>query len=93
SALAVNAAIRYKFAPAWTGVGRLGLANVDASTSGPWGLGGQSDSSINLYFGLGLEYNLNKNLKLVGALDFTEADLGNQSSSLHMISVGAQYSF
>jgi OOP family OmpA-OmpF porin len=96
SALAVNAAIRFDFSPAWHGVGRLGFANVDASTSGsvgPFSVGGQADSAFKLYFGLGLVYSLNKNFKVVGALDFTEADLGNQSSSLRAFSAGAQYSF
>ena len=91
TALAVSAAIRYNFTPVLNAVGRLGLANVDAKTSaGPFS---RSDSGLNLYYGIGLEYSLSKQVKLVGALDFTDFDSGSQSGSVHVLSAGAQYSF
>jgi OOP family OmpA-OmpF porin len=95
SALTFGGAMRLKFAPAFSGVGRLGLAYVDGSDNGTgvFGIGAKSDSNIELYYGLGLEYALNKQFKLTGAVDFTDYDTGNQSGSVHLLSIGLQYGF
>ena len=97
SALNVNAALRLTFTPAFHGVGRLGLAYVEGKDSGVNVIGLQasskSQSKIEPYLGLGLEYAINKQFKLTGAADFTSYDTGNDSGSVHLLSIGAQYSF
>jgi hypothetical protein len=90
SALTFGAAIHPKFTPALSGVARLGVAYVDAKSSG---LLASSSSKLKLYGGLGLEYSLNKQFKLVGNADFTNYDTGRQSGAAHLLSVGAQYGF
>lgn len=91
SALTFGAAMRLHFTPAFSGVGRLGLAYVDGKTSTP--LGSNSSSNLKLIGGLGLEYAINKQFKIVGAADFTTYDSGADTGSAHLISVGAQYGF
>jgi opacity protein-like surface antigen len=90
SALTFGAAIRPKFTPSLTGVARLGLAYVDAKSSG---LFASSSSKLKVHAGLGLEFALNKQFKLVGAADFTSYDTGRQDGSAHLLSIGAQYGF
>lgn len=90
SALTFGAAIHPKFTPALSGVARLGVAYVDAKSSGAFA---SSSSNLKVYGGLGLEYSLNKQFKLVGGADFTSYDTGRQSGSAHLLSVGAQYWF
>lgn len=91
SAFIVNGAYRWDFSPKWSGIGRLGLANVSADGSGLFG--NQSDSNIKLYGGFGIEYAVSKNLKIVGALDLTAFELLNDDGSLNSISGGVQFSF
>ncbi len=95
SALTFGAAMRLKFTPALHGVGRLGGAYVSAEDNGVglFGVGAKSKSGIELYAGLGLEYAINKQFKLVGSADFSSYDTGNQSGSVHLIGIGAQYGF
>jgi len=95
TALTGAAVFRMKFNPAFTGVGRLGLAHVEATASGSVLIVGtsKSDSSFQPYFGLGLEYRLSPKWKLTGSMDFTSYDLGNESGSVRLIGAGAQYEF
>lgn len=90
SALTFGVAIHPKFTPALSGVARLGVAYVDAKSSGAFA---SSSSNLKLYGGLGLEYSLNKQFKLVGGADFTNYDTGRQTGSAHLLSIGAQYGF
>jgi len=90
SAVTFGAAIHPKFTPALSGVARLGVAYVDAKSSG---LLASSSSNLKLYAGLGLEYALNKQFKLVGGADFINYDTGRQSGAVHLLSVGVQYGF
>lgn len=91
SALIVNGAYRWDFSPKWAGVARLGLASVSSDLTSV--LGSDSDSSINLYAGVGIEYTVAKNLKIVGALDLTSFEVGGSDGSLNAISGGVQFSF
>lgn len=91
SAFIVNGAYRWDFSPKWAGVARLGLANVSADGSGF--IGNVSDSNIKLYAGLGIEYAVAKNVKIVGALDLTSFELRNDDGSLNSVSGGIQFSF
>jgi len=56
-------------------------------------VGSSSKSEMNFYGGLGLEYTLNKQFKLVGSADFTSYDTGHDSGSARLLSIGAQYGF
>lgn len=65
SALTFAAAARVKFSPVLSGVGRLGLAYVDAKATGnvgPFLVNGGSDTQLTPYLGFGLEYALNRQL-------------------------------
>jgi hypothetical protein len=95
TALTGAAVLRMKFNPAFTGVGRLGLAHVEATASGSVLIVGasKSDSSFQPYFGLGLEYRLSPKWKVTGSMDFTSYDLGSESGSVRLIGAGAQYEF
>lgn len=96
SAFTFAAAARVKFSPVLSGVGRLGLAYVDARATGnvgPFLVNGGSDTQFTPYLGFGLEYALNRQLKVTGEVDFTSFDTGNESGSVHQIGVGLQYQF
>lgn len=96
SALTFGGALRLKLAPAFNVVGRLGLAYVDASASGtlgPFLVSSSSDSALKLHYGLGLEYAINKQFKVVGSADFTDYDTGAESGSARLLGVGVQYGF
>lgn len=96
SAVTFAAALRGQFTPALAGVARLGLGYVEGKASGSvagFSAGSESSSELKLYGGLGLEYSLNKQFKLVGAADFTTYDTGHNSGSASLISFGAQYGF
>lgn len=89
TAWSVVAAYRLSLATDLVGVGRLGLGIVSAearATNG--GLSYRQESSgANLYAGLGLEYAVNKDFKVVGAVDL--ADNGD----VYMFGLGAQVGF
>ena len=94
-------ALRAELVKDLTGVARLGLASVDSKfdskvsgSTGPTFKGNEAKA----IFGLGLEYAIQKNLKITGALDLTNSaeikDLPDAgTAALRLISVGAQYSF
>jgi OOP family OmpA-OmpF porin len=92
SALTFGAALRYNFTPALSGVGRLGLAYVDAKSTGDIE-SSHSSSTLKLHAGLGLEYAFTKQFKVLGSADFTNYDTGSESGSARLIGLGAQYGF
>lgn len=87
----LNAAGRLPFTRELTGVGRLGLAFVDTKASGP--AGSRTDGSTNAYFGLGLEYSFNKNLRGTASADFTTAEVAGDDGNVRLLSIGLQYDF
>jgi hypothetical protein len=91
SAATFDAALRVHFSPAFSGVGRLGLAYVEGKASDPFG--SNSSSNLKLHGGLGLEYAINRQFKIVGAADFTSYDTGGETGSASLLSVGVQYGF
>jgi len=91
SAFIVNGAYRWDFSPKWAGIARLGLASVSSDLTSI--VGNNSDSSINLYAGFGIEYAVAKNLKIIGAIDLTSFEAGNIDGSLNAVSGGLQFSF
>ena len=75
-------AFRMPITPSLNGVARLGLGfvNVDSNYT-------ESESAVNLYAGLGLEYAITKTLKVVGAAEL--ADNGD----LFLFGAGLQADF
>lgn len=88
----INAAGRLPFTRELTGVGRLGLAMVDTKSTG-FPYGNRTDGSTNAYFGLGLEYSFNKNLRGTAAADFTTGEIAGEEGSVRLLSIGLQYDF
>lgn len=96
SAIYAGMALRADLAAGFGGVLRLGLANVDTEVSlrsGYYGSGSDSESSISLLFGAGLEYQLTKDLRLTGALDFSTNEYEGESGTVRLLSVGLKYDF
>lgn len=98
TAFYIGGAIRGDFTPSFAGVARLGLANVDTKTelnTSNYGAGSTSETKVSALFGLGLEYALTSNLKLTGAVDFTQAANAedNETATLRLLSVGLKYDF
>ena len=88
----INAAGRLPFTRELTGVGRLGLAMVDTKSTG-YPYGNRTDGSTNAYFGLGLEYSFNKNLRGTAAADFTTGEVAGDEGAVRLLSIGLQYDF
>lgn len=98
SAFVVTSAFRFPIAAQVTGVGRLGLARVKAKYSSDMpGVESDSTSATKLYAGMGLEYAIAKNIKLVGAFDMTGADveIGGraESNTVYLLGGGVQAGF
>lgn len=89
------AALRYQAAPALDLVGRLGLSSLKSkATASAFGVNAsESYSSTKPYIGLGVEYALNKQLRLTAGADFTRIKLDGESGSIRLLSVGTQYDF
>ncbi len=86
-----NAAGRLSLSRELVGVGRLGLAFVDTKASG-W-YGNRSEGTTSLYFGLGLEYGINKNLRATASADFTSGEIAGDDGAVRLLGVGLQYDF
>jgi len=91
SGFVLNAALRHDFTRELTGVGRLGFGTMD--TKQRFGGTSRTESSTKVYFGLGLEYALSRNLKATAAADFTSAEYNGDSHAVRMFTAGAQYDF
>lgn len=52
-----------------------------------------TDSSVKPYLGIGLEFSLNKNLRLTADADFTSAELEGDTGALRMLGLGVQYAY
>jgi len=92
-AFLLNGAGRLPFTRELTGVGRLGLAFIDTKLTGSPLYGNRSDSATKVYFGLGLEYSFNKNLRGTASADFTQGEVVGEESSVRLLSLGVQYDF
>lgn len=97
SAFSVVGAFRFPIAADFTGVARLGLASVSGKYSNNFGTKSTSKSAVKLYSGLGLEYDIAKDVKLVGAFDLTSAEVevnGNSDSgAVFLLGAGVQAAF
>jgi OmpA-OmpF porin, OOP family len=96
TALVLNGAFRFPIATDFTGVARLGIASMKGKYSDTLG-DNKSKSSIKLYTGLGLEFDIAKDIKLVGAFDLSNADVesstGSDSGTVFLIGGGVQAAF
>jgi outer membrane protein W len=97
SGVLVAAAFRYAAHPQLSLVGRVGLSflktkfNQTAPDVG--GTYSASDDSVKPYIGVGIEFALNKNLRLTADADFTTAEVDNNKGSVRLLGVGLQYGF
>jgi OOP family OmpA-OmpF porin len=93
----VAAAFRYAAHPQLSLVGRVGAAFLKSKWSQTVSTFGEfeseSDNSVKPYLGLGIEFSLNKNLRLTAEADFTRAELDDDTHAVRMLGVGLQYVF
>jgi OmpA-OmpF porin, OOP family len=82
----VGGAFHHDFSQSWNMVARLGAARVKAKASG---VVTASDTSTELFGGLGLGYKLTKQMSLDGAFEFTKAG----DADVRVLSLGVTYSF
>lgn len=94
NAFYIGGAGRGQFTTNFWGVARLGLAQVETKIDRNFG-GSNSKSKANALFGLGVEYNLNPKFKITGGVDFTQSPIAdnNETATLRLLSIGAQYNF
>jgi OOP family OmpA-OmpF porin len=100
TAISVVGAFRFPIAAEFTGVGRIGLASVNGKISGSSGSAtvvSESKSKIALYSGLGLEYDIAKDIKAVAAFDLTKTEFEingtKDSGTTYMFGAGVQAAF
>lgn len=82
-AVSAVAAYRYAFTNELTGVGRLGLGYFSQNGRGIQ----NEDDEVGLYAGLGLEYAINADFKVIGAFDLAK------DGDVHIFGIGAQMGF
>lgn len=96
NALTLAAVSTFPFGGGVTGVVRTGVAYV-SSTVRYYDVGVENGSEtatkLKPYLGLGVEYEVVDNLKIVGAFDWTQFDVAGNKSSLKSFGLGAQVGF
>lgn len=96
TAYTVLAVLRGELVNKLTGVGRFGWARVKTKISGGsvyGGSGNVAEGNVAVYWGLGLEYAINKSFKLTAAADLTKTEFDSESASVYLVGLGAQYNF
>lgn len=95
TAVMLGGAVFVPVAPKLTGIGRLGIAWSDVSTSGSFGpfLATDSETHTNPYFGLGLALALTPKLSLTGSYDFSRVKYNGEKSSTSLLGLGLSLSF
>jgi OOP family OmpA-OmpF porin len=89
---------RYEFLPKFTGVARLGMANVETTfdlTQVATGIKtSKTETDSKVMYGLGLEYAFSKKFSGAVDADFTRtAEVWGESGTVRMISLSGNYSF
>jgi OOP family OmpA-OmpF porin len=91
----IGGAFHQDFATNWNFVARLGLAQMKtkakATVSGASGT--DSDSSAQLYGGLGVGYKLTKQLSVGAAWDFSKAEFAGEKADVNAYSIGLTFDF
>jgi len=99
SGFGAGVALHGDFSPTWTGVARLGLAQVKTKLSASLqGVSASdSDDNTNLYGGLGVGYRVSKSVTVDAAWDFTrgkyEKNGLDESANVNAFSLGMTFSF
>ena len=91
-AFSVVAAYRANVTPSLAAVGRLGLASVTA-TATVVGAGEEDELKVKPYLGIGMDYAIGKNIKIVGALDATTMSISGQRGGIYVVGVGTEVGF
>ena len=91
-AFVIGGAFHPDFSPSWNFVARLGLAQVKAKASLA-GFGSTSDSTAQLYGGLGFGYRLNKQTSIDASWDFTKAEIDGSKEDVRALSLGLTFAF
>jgi len=84
------------FTPQWSGVARLGIASNKAKAEGKFNgnvVVSDSETKTTAYAGFGVSYALGKQLKLDGAIDFSNLELQGDKGNVRLLSVGLTYAF
>lgn len=91
----VGGAFHHDFAPNWNFVARLGLAQMKAKATATLGASSatDSDSSAQLYGGLGLGYRLSKQMTLGAHWDFTRGEIAGEKVDVNAYSVALTFDF
>jgi opacity protein-like surface antigen len=85
-----------RLAPQIDGTARLGIASVETKVSGAVagvGSASQSETNTQLYYGLGLNYAVARNVKLEGGIDWSHGKFQGSSFVVRAITVGGRYEF
>jgi OmpA-OmpF porin, OOP family len=91
----IGGAFHHDLTPNWNFVARLGLAQMKSkATATVSGLSAtDSDSSAQLYGGLGIGYKLTKQMSIDGAWDFGRAKTGGEKLDVNAYSIGLTFAF
>lgn len=96
-AIFIGGAARGEFGRGFSGVARLGLAQVTtkSSESSVYISGEISQTGTDPLFGFGIEYTVTQQAQLTAGIDFTQSPIAenNETATLRLISVGLRYSF
>jgi len=95
SAVGLGVAFGGKFTPQWSGVARLGVADVRMKADATVGVltGSRSESSTQAYAGVGVAYEVSKGLSITADIDVSRGKIASESGDLRLISVGLNKSF
>jgi OOP family OmpA-OmpF porin len=91
----IGGAFHQDFATNWNFVARLGLAQMKTKARATLGAssGSDSDTSAQLYGGLGVGYKLTKQLSVGAAWDFSRAEFAGEKSDINAYSIALTFDF
>jgi opacity protein-like surface antigen len=91
----IGGAFHQDFATNWNFVARLGVARMKTKARATAAnlTGSDSDSSTQLYGGLGLGYKLTKQLSVGVAYDFTKAEISGEKADVSAFTLGLTFDF
>lgn len=91
-AFSVVGAYRLNFTRSFAAVGRLGIASV-ATKLTVNGVEVDDGLKVKPYLGLGIDFTLGKNVKIVTAADVTTASVAGDTARVYLIGAGAEVGF
>ena len=91
----IGGAFHHDFTSNWNFVARLGVAQMKAKLKATSGgvTGSDSDSSAQLYGGLGIGYKLTPQMSVDAAWDFSRAKYSGEKLDVSAYSIGLTFSF